>query len=355
MRYQDFPHSIFSGNWPYGHCQGIAVDKQRQLLYCSFTTALIKLDFQGNVIGTVTGLLGHLGCIAFCEKDGRVYGSLEYKNDSIGQGILRRAGVASEVQTAFYIAVFDVDRMTRMDMDACADGIMTTVHLKEVYDDYTATVTNDSRQVEHRYGCSGIDGVTFGRLKGEEERLYVAYGVYRDDARTDNDYQVLLCYNTSDWGRYAQPLSQENMHLQGPERPERKLFVHTGNTHYGVQNLEYDEHTGYFLMAVYPGRKPNYPNYDLYAVDGSRLPEQQSLQGVEPPMAAPVLTLASNGTSEETPGWRFPYGSTGLCSLGDGYFYISEEGRQDKLHNSCIRLYRWDGVTPFVPVDEMER
>ena len=67
-----------------GHIQGIAVDSKREFIYVSFTTLLVKLDMQGNVIGSVTGLLGHLGCLEFNEEDGRVYGSLEYKNDAIG-------------------------------------------------------------------------------------------------------------------------------------------------------------------------------------------------------------------------------------------------------------------------------
>ena len=55
------PSNIPSGLWKYGHCQGIAIDTKREFMYFSFTTALIKTDLAGNVVGTVTGLLGHLG------------------------------------------------------------------------------------------------------------------------------------------------------------------------------------------------------------------------------------------------------------------------------------------------------
>ena len=116
------PKNIHSGFWPYGHCQGIAVDTKREFMYYSFTTALVKTDMQGNLIGYCTGLLGHLGCIAFNDADGRVYGSLEYKNDAIGRGILSKAGHAGEITDAFYIARFDVWKIDRPDMDACADG-----------------------------------------------------------------------------------------------------------------------------------------------------------------------------------------------------------------------------------------
>ena len=57
-----------------GHIQGIAVDAERKYIYASFTTAFLKLDMNGNIIGSVTGLCGHLGCIAYNYDDGRVYG-----------------------------------------------------------------------------------------------------------------------------------------------------------------------------------------------------------------------------------------------------------------------------------------
>jgi len=95
---------IFSGNIPHcGHVQGIATDGE--YMYFSFTTMLIKTDMAGNMIGSATGLTGHLGCLAWSETDKRVYGSLEYKNDAIGRGILRGlVGTEEQNPDAFYIA-----------------------------------------------------------------------------------------------------------------------------------------------------------------------------------------------------------------------------------------------------------
>ena len=59
---RNLPKNIFSGYWKTPHCQGIAVDTKKQYVYYSFTTMLVKTDMQGNVIGTVKGLMGHLGC-----------------------------------------------------------------------------------------------------------------------------------------------------------------------------------------------------------------------------------------------------------------------------------------------------
>ena len=58
-------------------------------------------------------------------------------------------------------------------------------------------------------------------------------------------------------------------------------------------------------MAVYRGSKSDYPNYDLYVIDGSKPPAQHT------------LTLLSNGKQEKTPGWHYPYGATGGNTFGN--------------------------------------
>jgi len=42
-------------------------------------------------------------------------------------------------------------------------------------------------------------------------------------------------------------------------------------------------------------------------------------------------------------GYRFPYGSTGMIALGDGYYYFSEDHSQNGEYSSDIRLYRYTG------------
>ena len=93
------------------HVQGIAIDAKREHLYFSFTTCLVKTDLHGNVIGSVTGLAGHLGCIACNYDDGRVYGSLEFKQDSIGRGILASLGSDIKLSDGFYMAIFDAEKI----------------------------------------------------------------------------------------------------------------------------------------------------------------------------------------------------------------------------------------------------
>jgi len=121
------PRHIASGVWKSGHVQGIAVDLENGFLYYSFTTMIVKTDLEGNLIGWADGIVGHLGCMDFCQADGRVYASLEYKDDCIGTSILEMVGSTQEPQIGFYIAIFDGARITRPGMNATRDGIMTTL------------------------------------------------------------------------------------------------------------------------------------------------------------------------------------------------------------------------------------
>lgn len=67
-----------------------------------------------------------------------------------------------------------------------------------------------------------------------------------------------------------------------------------------------------------------------------------------------LITLLS-GLSDPASGligYNFKWGSTGLCPLGDGLYYISHNGKQDGSNYCRATLYEWDGAPghPFVPV-----
>jgi len=335
-----FPESVFSGSFSTSHCQGIAVDEAKGYIYYSFTTAIIKTDLSGNLIGSAYGLLGHLGCIGLCKTDGKLYGSLEYKNDCIGKSILERAGVDSVVD-GFYVVIIDTDKLNRPNMDVIKDGIMTAVYLKEVVDDYTADVTlADGSVVQHKYGCSGIDGLSIAPLPGSEEQteyVFVAYGIYGDVNRTDNDYQILLAYERTAFLTHAIPLSQNNMHCSGPASPDHKYFVYTGNTCFGIQNLEYDSFTGNFLAAVYPGQKSQFPNPPMFVIDGNKAAVTGTLNGVYPEEEGEILSLDTHGIQ----GIPCREGATGLYSFGNGFFAVSHSGHNEKGHYTIVKPYEW--------------
>lgn len=329
--------SVFAEN-SVSHLQGIAIDHQREFLYFSFTTCLLKTDLRGNIVGSVSGLPGHLGCIAFHPQEDRVYGSLEFKHDTIGSDILRGMCYGSDVLDGFYIASFDVDKITRRNMNPNDDGVMEAVFLKEVYEDFSAP--------GHRFGCSGIDGITFAPSIGEdcgEYCLYVAYGIYGDTARDDNDHQVILKYGMSRWSSYSRPLNLRNMHRSGPEMPDEKYFVYTGNTTYGIQNLEYDPSSGCMVAAVYTGDKEQFPNYPLFFIDCRKKPKNMLLRGIgEEGFVLSLTDFGSGICDHEISGSWFPLGSMGILSLGSGYFYIADGYKTEKGFGGSLHLYQLD-------------
>lgn len=335
----ELPHSIsvFAEN-SVSHLQGIAIDHARRFLYFSFTTCLLKTDLQGNILGSVSGLPGHLGCIAFHPQENKVYGSLEFKHDTIGSDILNGMHYTGEVTDGFYIASFAVDKINRMNMDPNEDSVMEAVFLREVYEDYSAP--------GHRFGCSGIDGLTFAPPIGEDSEkyyLYVAYGIYGDVARNDNDHQVILKYDVSKWNTWAQPLNLHNMHLSGPEKPDGKYFVYTGNTTYGIQNLEYDPFSGCMVAAVYPGKKASFPNYAMFFIDCTKKPEKALLRGIgEEGYLLSLTDFGSGVCAGEICGSQFPLGSMGIQSLGNGYFYITDGFKTEQGFGGNLGLYILD-------------
>lgn len=339
------------GTWPTSHVQGIAVDVQGGFIYYSFTTLLAKYDFHGKLIGTLVGWAGHLGDLDFNPRDGRVYGSLEYKKDQ-----------------AFYIAIIDVSRIDRVGLDATKSDLLRTVYLPEVVKDYTADLNGDGKfdgnvalTPDHRYGCSGIDGVSFGPQFGRTDGprlLTVAYGIYAHLTRTDNDHQVLLQYDTADWSRYEQSLIEATPHHSGPATVQGKYFVYTGNTKYGVQNLVYDEAQQRWFLGVYKGSKPSFPNYLMFGVEARTRPTLGDLVGVPGPGGKGTerglrLALAADGLADAATGIRGwnQKSDVGLQPVGAGLFYLAVDSGKTGAQSGKITLQRWTGkpTAPFVP------
>jgi hypothetical protein len=339
------------GTWPTSHVQGIAVDLKGGYIYYSFTTLLAKYDFNGKLVGTLVGWAGHLGDLDFNPRDGRLYGSLEYKKDK-----------------AFYIAVIDVSRLDRVGIEAASSDIFRTVYLPEVVQDYAADMNGDgvfdgdvAKTPDHRYGCSGIDGVSFGPEFGRTDGpqlLTVAYGIYAHPGRMDNDHQVLLQYDTADWSRYERPLTEAAPHHSGPTAVHGKYFVRTGNTTYGVQNLAYDAAQHRWFLGVYKGTKPAFPNYLLFAVDARTAPRWGDLVGVPGAGGRGVeqgllLALADDGLEDSATGIRGwnQKADVGLQPIGHGLFYLAVNSGTRGKQTGDLALHRWTGApaAPFAP------
>lgn len=348
------PKTILSGFWKEGHVQGIAVDQKKGHIYFSFTTILLKTDLEGRPLGSVRNLAGHLGCITFDADRRRVYGSLELKHDSIGKGIIDRTGWNPSEEDNFYLVSFDVDKIDRMYMDAEADGIMQAVWLQEVVTEYAAPDPVSGK--EHHYGCSGIDGTAYGPVFGTDgpKKIMVAYGIYSEVDRTDNDHNVILQYDPDIFSKYGTALNQAQPHHVGPKSAEARYFLHTGNTRWGVQNLEYDPASRLWLVCVYKGQKEGFTNFPLFLIDGAVAPKKAALAGRQGEEGL-LLTLASLGEEglHGIPGCSFPLGSTGVASLGDGLFYFSKpvSNKEEKTFSSEVGLYRMDNAQPQLFVE----
>ena len=342
-------NGVFTGKHGKNHIQGMAVDEKNGWIYYSFTTMLVKTDIEGRPLGSVTGLIGHLGCISIDKTTGDVYGSLEYKHDAIGRGILQSLG-GGAFEDGFYLVRFRGTGVVREGMDAEKDGLMTAMFLPDVLADYRGKGEPvNGTTPDHRYGCSGIDGVCLAPPPGggTGEDIWIAYGVYGDAARSDNDHQVLLRCGKAVFDRYARPLRQGDMHRSGPPSLPR-YFVYTGNTVYGVQNLEYDPFTDCVFMAVYRGNKPGFPNRDIYAADWSVPAKTVPLRGLNETGLSLTLRGAEGPESDAIAGWELPFGQYGLYARGDGRFYIAEPAAADGEESAYVYTYRFDEAAGLV-------
>ena len=355
--------SVFGGEWDTSHCQGSAVDDALEYMYFSFTTKLVKVRIAtGEVVGTVSGWSGHLGDLTY--YDGKIYGSLEYYYP-IG---------------SFYVAVFDGEKIVG---ETSHEACMCTMYLSEVNYDYTHqlgeewSIEEDPNAEGHAYGCSGIDGISIGKIPGgdgEDIALMVCYGIYGNTFRSDNDYQVMLQYDLDSFlsfdssGRTSikrecgDILDQNHYHTKGPNL-SAKYFIYTGNTTYGVQNLEYDTLSDTYIMAVYDGAKEAFPNYDVFYLDGKAKPVYQELNlgtrqelyrdlpnssGEETMDHGYTLSLAQVGVKDMDSGI---WGSnntgadmdTGVVHLYGNYYYIAQtDTTSDDLETATARLFFYD-------------
>ena len=138
------------------------------------------------------------------------------------------------------------------------------------------------------------------------------------------------------------------MHRNGPLAPDSKYFVYTGNTNWGVQNLEYDPLTGNMFIAVYKGHKEKFPNFPMFVVDMKKGAISEKHKFLDDEIS--TLPLAEIGQKDEKSniwGIDFPYGSTGMISLGDGFFYFSQNFEDENGWGTNIALYQFKSGEGF--------
>ena len=60
----DLPREVYVGQQAQ-HVQGIAYDEEKNCMYMSFTSRFVKVDMQGNILGSIDRIQGHLGAMTF--------------------------------------------------------------------------------------------------------------------------------------------------------------------------------------------------------------------------------------------------------------------------------------------------
>lgn len=338
IEFQDFsiidymPLSLASGSWDIKHCQGIAIDSQNGFIYYSYTNVFVKCDLEGNVVGAIENIEGHLGDICYNESDGMVYASLNPPG-----------------KTALYVAIINVAKLNKSGLDAEKCKLIRTVHLPQVWSDFTAKVEIGEKTYSRRYGVSGTDAMCFGPSfkTGKGNYLTVSCGTTPQNERNDNDYQILLQYDVRNWWKeYSQPLDFSEPHHVGPEKHNGKYFVYTGTTNYGVQTMTYFHELNLWLMNVYPTTKDSFQKYTLFIIDGDVAPKKQALKGQPKKDEQWILTLYQDGNYDKNTGiygWYAFNGARGMDYVGNGLFYIIHPYKTWYGKQTAVAyLYVWD-------------
>lgn len=202
------------------HMQGFS--SGNGYMYWSFTDSLVKTTMGGTMKSQVEIFGGHLGDCDY--HDGKIYAS--YLQNSL-------SGHAWEDWSGFKIYVFDANDLKTLDvinLDIC-----------DKYKSITCT-PGDTR------GFQGVDGVTFAPdpRGGGEVKMLVACALYTGEKYSN---QIILQFTPD--GRY-----------------ETEYHIPTGNTVFGIQNLDYDADANEFWFSTYGGSEPYMPRETLYCVSG---------------------------------------------------------------------------------------
>lgn len=209
--------SVLNQNY---HLQGFSCDDEKRYMYWSFTDSLVKTNIEGTMISQVHINNGHLGDVDY--YDGKIYASY------LGNAL---PGKAWDDWSSFYLYVFDASDLRLIDKIR----LVECEKYKEI-----AGQENDKR------GFCAVDGVAIGRdLESGERKIYVACALVTDERYSN---QIILQLNLD--GNY-----------------EKEFYINTGNTVYGIQNLDFDEETCHFWFTTYGSEKPFQSKNTLFKID----------------------------------------------------------------------------------------
>ena len=111
------------------------------------------------------------------------------------------------------------------------------------------------------------------------------------------------------------------------------------------------------VEALRAGKPVVFPTDTVYGLGVSvrHAPSLQAIYDIKRRDAGKPVAWLVGSAAAPVPGWYFRYGSTGVCPVGDGRWYFSENARDGQTGRqiSEARLYRWTGfqgtTVPFLP------
>ena len=188
------------------HMQGFTTDGKH--MYWSFTDSLVKTTKSGTVLVQVRVPAGHLGDIDY--YNGKIYGTV------LGNSL---KGLPFGIWTAFDVNVYDADTL----------ALVKTIRLDDCFGMYE----------RREHGFNGVDGITvIPESESSPAKMMVASALFDGE---EYDSQMLLEYS-----------------LDGELLD--KHFIKTGNTVFGIQNLDRDPETGNYWFSTYGGDRYDYQN-----------------------------------------------------------------------------------------------
>ncbi len=341
------PDYFQTETFSWGHVQGMTIDKENSYTYFTFTTILGKTDLSGKTVASMTGYPGHMGDCTYNEADGKLYASL-FLSEEYSWTLGGKIG-------NFAIAIIDTTKLTELNMPYDTPGLMKVVHLKDMEDYAKMTLSNGK---VGKYGITGVDGTEIGPKFGSssgKQYLTVAAGVNNTcdetgtNTRTDNEYQVLFQYDFANWwDTIAEPLSLDGMPSQSAKADGEYLIL-SGNGNFGIQDVAYDEYNKQWYFVCYGVTNKDYKGVGhMLVVSTEYEPKLETLIGQPNPEAQGyVLKPIEKGDFHEGSGiysFGFWEGSSGLTSLGNGYFYLSIAAKTaDGYQYADVVKYQWTG------------
>lgn len=304
------------------HVQGIDTDKNNEYIFESGIGHFRKLDMQGNIVADITVPDEyHFGDIAYNSANGHVYIPIQ---------------VSSTTGTLTYIGVLDTNQLNGKyeSLEAAKNVLkLTPVNTK-----------SNASSGGPQFG-DGIGSMTVAPLPGagNHSKQYLYAGVSTLGSRDNGGYYSAVCAFDIDEIESA-AATYDNISSSQISWKE-VYYMYTGPTDYGVQTLDYDKETSRLIAGLYKGSDPNFPNYGTFSFDLNLSAINQELEGTGA-LRGNVLQYSDDFGALGESGVRgisLTLTAQGICSIGDGYYYIVGAATGDNYDTTVSMYYLENG------------